>query len=238
MKSNYLNNLEREFYFVSDEEREQIIAEYEVHFEERIKDGATEAEVIANFGTAKSVAVEYATELGLNYSSREKFTSNLKRDSSIYMANIKRKLASIKNEEAAKRKNRKAVTVEEQNEQSNNSTTNHSTATTSRNIYNTLKNMIKSIARFFVQILYFVLTLCTYTWKLFVNFFVFIIGISFTLLALTTVVIGILLPFFMSFSTFALTIWLLIYGSIISISVFLGTISLLCLKRFGRNHYE
>ncbi len=238
MKSNYLNNLEREFYFVSDEEREQIIAEYEVHFEERIKDGATEAEVIANFGTAKSVAVEYATELGINYSSRAKFTSNLRRDSSIYMTNMKRKITSIKNEEAAKRKNRKATTTEETNAKPDNSSSANNTTTISSNIYNTLKNMITSIARFFMQVFYFVLTLCSYTWKLFVNFFVFIIGFSFALAALTIIVIGLLLPIFLSFSTFSFTLWLLIYGSIISISVFLGTISLLCLKRFGRNHYE
>lgn len=238
MKSNYLNSLEREFYFVSDEEREQIIAEYEVHFEERIKDGATEAEVISNFGTPKSVAVEYATELGINYSSREKFTSNLKRDSSIYMTNMKRKMASIKNEEAAKRKNRKAATSGENNEQTDTTTSNNRSATSNRGISHTLKNIIKSIGRLIAQISYFLITICTYAWKLLVNFFVFIIGASFTLLALTAIVVGILLPIFLSFSTFAFTLWLLIYGSIISITVFLGTISLMCLKRFGRNHYE
>ncbi len=238
MKSNYLNNLEREFYFVSDEEREQIIAEYEVHFEERIKDGATEAEVISNFGTPKSVAVEYATELGINYSTREKFTTNLKRDSNVYLNNMKRKITSIKNEEAAKRKNRKAATTEEHNEQTDTSTTSNRNTTSNNRFVNTMKNIISTIGHFIVQVAYFFVTILSYAWKLLVNFFIFIIGALFSIAALTAVVIGILLPIFLSFNTFAFTLWLLIYGSIISISVFLGTISLMCIKYFGRNHYE
>ncbi len=232
MKSNYLNNLEREFYFVNDEEREQIISEYQVHFEERIKEGATEAEVIEGLGTPKSVAIEYATELGISYSTSEKCLANFKRDSNIYIKSLKRKMAEIRNEEAAKRNNLKTY-VEGQDEQDNNSaSSNDDTPANSR------PSIVSKLGHFILGIFYGFKVAISFGLKILANFFLFFIGASFAISALGGIVVGLLLPLFVTFTNNALPIWTLIYGSIISLVIFFAIISVMCLKRFGSKNNE
>lgn len=232
MKSNYLNNLEREFYFVTDLEREQIINEYEVHFDERIKDGATEAEVISDLGTPKSVAIEYATELEINYSAAEKLLANTKRDCNIYVKSLKRKMNEIKTEEANKRKNKQQY-VKEQNVKSIDLSTDsdYNTIDSSSSL---IKRIAKKIGIFLITILYALKTSLGFVIKLFIKFFIFILGITFALIILSLIIAGILLPIFITITTHSFIIWFLIYGSITSAIVFFATISFTCIKYFGR----
>ncbi len=232
MKSNYLNNLEREFYFVSDEEREQIISEYEVHFDERIKDGATEAEVISNLGTPKSVAIEYATELDIKYSATEKLLSNTKRDCNIYVTSLKRKMNEIKTEEANKRKNKKQYAKEQGVKSLDVSTdSNHSPINTSASL---IKRIITKTGAVLITILYALKTALSFGIKLFIKFFIFILGIAFALVVLSLIIAGVLLPVFITVTSNSFIIWFLIYGSITSAIVFFATISFTCIKYFGR----
>lgn len=232
MKSNYLNNLEREFYFVTDEEREQIINEYQVHFEERIKDGATEAEVISNLGTPKAVAIEYATELDINYSTVEKQLSNIKRDSNLYFKALKKKVNEIKSEEAAKRKNKHSYVNEGKNVESDSSSINnpnHPTTPSSNLIIRFFRKIGALIAVFLYALKTFIYLLCKYIFR----FFILIIGVLFAIGVLSCLALAIILPIFITFTNFGFTLWLLIYGTITSAVVFFATISVICLKRFG-----
>ncbi len=232
MKSNYLNNLEREFYFVTDDEREQIISEYQVHFEERIKEGATESEVISGLGTPKSVAIEYATELGISYSTSEKYLANFKRDSNIYIQSLKQKMHEVKNENAAKRNNLKTY-VGEYDEQVNNST-----AGNDNNSINSRSSIATKIGHSTLGIFYAIKVLVSFCIRIFIKFFIFIIGVSFAIYALGGIVVGLLLPIFITFTNNAVQIWSLIYGSIISLVIFFAIISVMCLKQFGSNNNE
>ncbi len=243
MQSNYLNNLEREFYFVSDEEREQIIAEYEVHFEERMKEGATVAEVISNLGTPKSVAIEYATELDINYSTIDKHMSNIKRDSNVYLNSVKRKMNEIKNEEAAKRRNRKAYSKEQHEHNNTGSTSDNLRSTDDRDklltrFTTTFNQLIKKCISIIIQAFYICKVFVIYAWKLIVGFFLIIFGLSFLALAIGGVAAAILAPLFITFINYSFTIWFLFYGSILSYIIFFVTISILCLKRFGSINHE
>lgn len=232
MKSNYLNNLEREFYFVTDEEREQIISEYQVHFEERIKDGATEAEVISDLGTPKSVAIEYATELDINYSTVEKQLSNIKRDSNLYFKALKKKVNEIKDEEAAKRKNKHSYVNEGKDVESDTSSINNSNHPTIPS-NNLIIRFFKKIGALFALFLYALKTFIYLLCKYIIRFFIFIIGVLFAIGVLSCLALAIILPIFITFTNFGFTLWLLIYGSIISAIVLFATISIICLKRFG-----
>lgn len=233
MKSNYLSDLEREFYFVSDDEREQIIQEYEVHFTERIKDGATEAEVIQDLGTPKQVAIEYATELDLKYSSVEKVLFNTKRDSNLYFKSLKKKMHEIKREEVAKRNNQKAYVREEDNEHGDNSaSSNNSNATTGKS--NVIVRFFRAIINFIIHVLFLIKVPIVFLWKIFIKFTMFIVGICFAINALCMITIGLLTPFFISFTNYKFSIWLIFYGGIISLVVFFVTICLMCLSYFGK----
>lgn len=232
MKSNYLNNLEREFYFVSEEEREQIINEYQVHFDERIKDGATEAEVISDLGSPKSVAIEYATELEINYSTLEKLLSNTKRDCNIYVRSLKRKMVDLKNEEATKRRNKKEYVKEVQNVESIDLSNHHRPDSTSDSP-RLIKRLITKLGMIIITILYALKTLVSFGFKIFCKFFIFIVGVSFALSALLSITAAVLLPVFITVNSYKFLIWLLIYGSITAAIVFFATISFTCIKYFG-----
>ncbi len=237
MKSNYLNNLEREFYFVTDEEREQIINEYQVHFEERIKDGATEAEVISNLGTPKSVAIEYATELDINYSTVEKQLSNIKRDSNLYFKALKKKVNEIKSEETAKRKNKHSYVKDGKDVVSDTSAinnSNHPSTPSSNLIIRFFRKIIALFAVFLYALKTFIYLVCKYTFR----FFIFIIGVWFAIVVLSGLALALILPIFITFTNFGFALWLLIYGTIASAIVFFATISVICLKRFGSTTNE
>lgn len=234
MKSNYLNSLEREFYFVSLEEREQIIAEYEVHFNERIKDGATVEEVIDGLGTPKSVAIEYATELDIKYSTIEKHIANTKRDSNLYLKGLKRRFLEIKNEEAARRKNNaKYVKEFDRENSSDDSDYARDKPLEEKRLRKSSSRLLKPFTLIFA-LLFAIKSILAYVFKLFVKFTLFIIGIGFAIIALCGMASAIFLPIFLTFIGYKIQIWLIIYGTIASSVVFFATISLMCLARFGR----
>ncbi|WOO86636.1 DUF1700 domain-containing protein [Mollicutes bacterium LVI A0039] len=237
MKSNYLNNLEREFYFVDSLEREQIIAEYAVHFEERIKDGATENEVISNLGTPKTVAIEYATELGINYSSFDKTMYNFKRDTNMYVANLKKKINSVKNEQNAKRNNIKNYVEGENDGQGNNNPTLDSdTVINNRNL--SMNKHLRRIINLIVGVFYLLKNAIVFIWRIFITCFLFVCSVQFGLMAISGVVVAIFLPMFLSFTNNTLLIWFLIYGGIFSLVALFVTLCLACLKRFGVGTHE
>lgn len=252
MKLNYLNSLEREFYFVDDEERTQIIEEYAVHFEERTKEGATEAEVIADLGSPRVVAIEYASELGINYSTSEKHLSNFKRDCNLYLKSIKTKMNDIKNEEAAKRANRKQYTKEkvivdatiDNEEQTEHQSHQGQTARNHALIGKTwtkLIKLLKQMSKLIFSLVYLIRVMIIYFFKICYSFCAIIIGITFGLGALALITIGVLLPLFIDISLelgSKLIVWLIIYGAIISLLVLFVTICISCLKQFGSKIHE
>lgn len=226
MKSNYLNDLEREFYFVSDEEREQIIGEYSVHFEERIKEGATEEEIIINMGTPKNVAIEYATELGIKYSSLDKYITNTKRDSNIYYKGLKKKFRDLKHEEALKRKNKKQYI----NDESQRSINNKSSQVES-NIIVRAFNLTSSL---FLKFLYAFKVFISMCIKTGIKFFLLICGALFTVAILPIIAIMILTPLFITFVNYKASLWTLFYIATIFAIIFLATCAYVCYKLFER----
>lgn len=233
MKSNYLNSLEREFYFVTDEEREQILSEYEVHFDERLKEGINENEVIKLLGSPKTVAIEYATELGIQYSTIEKHMHNLKHDSSMFFASIKTKFHKVKNEQAAKRKNTKAAIDGGDNGQGDTDT-----YSSDNNLNITHDTFIGKILKLFGGIVYLIISAISFSWNIIKNFAIFICGLWFCLGTISLIILAIALPFFITITNFKLMIWFLIYGSIFSLVILSVIISLICFKYFGVINYE
>lgn len=226
MKSNYLNDLEREFYFVSDEEREQIIGEYSVHFEERIKEGATEEEIIINMGTPKNVAIEYATELGIKYSSFDKYVTNTKRDSNIYYKGLKKKFEDLKHEEALKRKNKKQYVTSENQQCINDKSSKEQT-----NIIVRTFNLTASLLLKFLYALKVFVSMCI---KTSIKFSLFICGILFSLAILPIIAIMILTPVFVTFINYKASLWTLFYIASIFAIIFLATCAYTCYKLFER----
>lgn len=230
MKSNYLNNLEREFYFVTDEERDQIISEYEVHFDERIKDGATEAEVISDLGSPKAVAIEYATELEIKYSAVEKYISNTTRHCRISLASFKQKIARIRNEEATKRNNKKQYVMAQKDQKTENELVSNNQKTENGSHPN---DIFDKIGLSILTCLYGLKTLLMLIIGFFVELIILIIAIIFGLGILIAIAIGIFLPLFFDIYNYHFAIWFLIYGSITSAIVFFATICFTCVKYFG-----
>lgn len=226
MKSNYLNDLEREFYFVSDDEREQIIAEYAVHFEERMKEGATEAEVISNLGSPKQVAIEYATELDINYSTVSKHIANTKRDSNIFYHSIKKKFSEIKREEALKRQNLKNY-AQANPFGATQAANADSVPARSNSVFKKIKNGFCEVV---IKIFYVIKLLVTY----FMKFLYLIIGLAFTLSILPILFMMIITPIGVSFTNYGVQIWSIFYIGAIASIVFCGTCAYLCYKLFER----
>lgn len=225
MKSNYLNELEREFYFVSDEEREQIIAEYAVHFEERIKEGATEAEIISSMGSPKQVAIEYATELDINYSSFSKYIANTKRDSNIFYHSLKKKFTEIKREEALKRQNLKNY-ANNVNADSGQNPDGDITRTNN----NVGKRTLNGFFEVCVKIFYVIKVLITY----FMKFIYLILGFAFTISTLPILAMMIIAPIGFTFINYGLQFWFIFYLGSFSAIVFCGTCTYICYKLFER----
>lgn len=223
MKSNYLNDLDREFYFVSDEEREQIIAEYAVHFEERMKEGATEQQVISNLGSPKQVAIEYATELDINYSAFSKYVANTKRDSNIFYKSIKKKFSDIKHEEALKRQNLK-------NYAQANSADNDQNDQNPANMNSVPKKFGNDLFEVMIKIFYVFKLLITY----FLKFIYLIIGLAFTVSILPIIIMMVIAPLGVTFINYGVQIWSIFYIGSIAAIVFFGTCAYVCYKLFER----
>ncbi len=220
MKQHFLNSLERELYFLPHDEKMQILDEYKVHFDEAAKDNITVDELIYSFGSPKTIAIEYATELNINYSSIKKTITNTKSDSKLFLKNIKKQLRDFTNEKSLKRKNAKSYVADET------STTTHE------------KKILTKIMDSSFAILYFIGHLIKQSVLLLIKFFtVFLALISF-LIAIFWLIVGIMIPLLFSFTNHTIYIWFLIYGTIFSAIVFFGTICIVCIKYFGRNIHE
>ncbi len=233
MKSNFLNNLQRQLYFLQEDEKQQIIADYSTHIDERMKEGFSEQQVIDDLDNPHSIALDYARELGISYSNFNCFLINLKIDFQNYITHIKNKLRKLKQKQAErkiKQASKKSSNADEDSKQISKS----EEQAKELPIIHKFKLLISKL--FDLSIFKMLLNTLRRCFQLIICIFWLICTLAFLGGVFVNLVVAVLLPFFIAFNTYSITIWLLIYVTILSMIYTNSLIGISCLHKLGELH--
>ncbi|MCS4486081.1 DUF1700 domain-containing protein [Staphylococcus americanisciuri] len=76
-KKDYLNTLYYHLKYIPEQEKQDIVAEYDNHFIEGLRDGKTESEIIETLGDPKIIAKELVADSAVNQAEETKSFRNL-----------------------------------------------------------------------------------------------------------------------------------------------------------------
>lgn len=202
MKSNFLNELYNDLYFLDQDERTQVIADYETHIDERMREGLDEYVVLAELGPSRQIAIDYADELGIKYSSTKRELVSTKRRTKAMFKSI-----GLKTHSAASKlklhRNDKLKSVESENG--------------SKSFIDSIFVLLKKLLIKIVYLIKLIIAYCIIIFKLAIKCCIYLFILALVLNVGLLLLIALLLPIFLTFTSYAFILWGLIYTIIICI---------------------
>lgn len=202
MKSNFLNELYNDLYFLDQDERMQVIADYETHIDERMREGLDENVVLAELGPSRQIAIDYADELGIKYSSTKRKLVSTKRRTKEMFKGIGLKTQNARSKLKLNR-NDKLKTVENENG--------------SKSFANSIFVLLKKLLINIVYLVKLIIAYCIIIFKFAIKCCIYLFILALVINVVLLLLISLLLPIFLTFINYTVIIWGLIYTVIICI---------------------